>query len=1642
LELVPTLLDQFLAAYKSNPKLQQQYRSTTTASTNGSTDAPSDSFSPPFAFFNEFFSLAVRYTGTDLVNGTSDTKTEAVPAKKKQKQSKNYKTSPDESEQNTATTIESTTKPITPWHPLSLRIIANLLGTYLHHDIYRPTNDAASKRQLRFFEIVCENILTFARASTSGGGGSKDMENDVVFEAWRMLLQLDYTVVHSRVEEILPFLLMTKSTTSDSNSKHQPHSLSFIAALLKTYTQSRQLDVFFRVLCRSILEAEKNGEAEHGEGKLAGSDPEMSVVFSAGALAEISRCVSSTLPHQVTSILQVLLTNLTQSYLPTATTSPRSPSTLTRLFTTIITAIAPHLLTWTSIQQSSFTDLITKCYAEFLQPALAWVRNRLLAADNESGSGKRKHKAGEGKEIVKSVLRPVLDLHLALCRVSDAYWARSVTSESVERGIQVARVCGDAGVWAVETQLALHHVDRLLNTTTITTTTAASQEETDLVCRTIIEKVFERLNELLVPYYSGSNGNGAAESISEKTDDRDAKEYVEMELGVAIWMAVATYMPAICRVANPTHLQTIVTILLKTLDEAASTGDGRRQEFRKRMANVTVMLLGSARFYEMKPIRDLLFPTLRTILQERIKPFLPSVPTSPTPKSKLKKKQKRKSGNADDMDIDESPAPSSHLHVASQVVLDLLQANAVIDANDSIMSKLVAPFSSHPKKTCLDLEYKPSSQSKSNSNEKDGHTTDAIQALHRLTSLLSFLNLFPLVYFTPQERDVAGRLMYALEVLVTRYVCDDGTSVARCDLVEEVVRFVAVSRRIGVRFLVNREDKLFTLNSVDYLLWCINASQLYDTLIPSESLHVTGAHRKAIMDNTFRVVDVTFRKLLQKVRNPPSSHQPTSTDAKNSATAASSQGLSYLSKWVSILQDRLQKEPQHSSSASESSSSAGLWWSCVAHFLQIVVEWVEAHKKKSSHDDKQNAANKMDIDDERPSNPASVLDQALPITDNFCNAIESSVTDRLHQLLNLVGVKVQEGSDDVDGGARSTLLDLTLEQVNKYAAVFRVFESLIKYKKSKVEANLQESFTLLSSLLQIIPVFHTAISTTNPDSNDSEKHEQLGLLCCEFFVTYCQHAFGTSVQNAGKDTDKDESRGEGDEEDDKMEEEEDEKEGIKSREEGQEKGTMLMDGISVSWTLQVMRALLETTWSYDASSEIKAKITKACTWLIRNTTESQYTHLVHQILSLLRHNTTFLVSALAPSKQQHPTRSIHIRRHQHSIDASLHILSTLLSEPNRHLGRRLLKRKVPVVLMQLGRLVQDSGSIDTMVSVFQLVTKMVVDKFLDIRAEDVGLILHMCTILASPSCLSRYISRKLSSSARSTRPQRKQGRHENEGDDEMTLLPSMEEASNLFDSVCRLLLAVLRHRREPVLACIPLLMGPTLHSNHDDDTAAGAVAPSIVNHYQQQPFALISCRSPLPASCAESFSRVLQGIGQKGLVVVGGGSGAGGAPGLEGEGTSSNVGTSTPGGGDAAVTAATARTSAMIKPFAKHVIYPIAEYISIQLSQRPIASTDDFASAKVSEPQGPARKAALVEGIYALLDVCGDIEREFLLQALGQGGFALFTSNSSGAMDLIGMQGVAVAGAGGGHAGKDAARAYLKQLVSDWIKYHRYTGKI
>ncbi|KAI8575003.1 hypothetical protein K450DRAFT_181472 [Umbelopsis ramanniana AG] len=130
---------------------------------------------------------------------------------------------------------------------------------------------------------------------------------------------------------------------------------------------------------------------------------------------------------------------------------------------------------------------------------------------------------------------------------------------------------------------------------------------------------------------------------------------------------------------------------------------------------------------------------------------------------------------------------------------------------------------------------------------------------------------------------------------------------------------------------------------------------------------------------------------------------------------------------------------------------------------------------------------------------------------------------------------------------------------------------------------------------------------------------------------------------------------------------------------------------------------------------------------------------------------------------------------------------------------------------------------------------------------------------------------------------------------------------------------------------------------------------------QDQTFSLLTDHAPLNEMCARSYARLLDSLGDQ---------------------SATNTANTTNG-----------KSHNLAKAFSKHSPYIIAEYLSVQADP-------------ISTISLPALKSALRPGLFSLLDICGEHERDMLMSAIDT-----------------------------------SQKMLLKTLYADWAKTHRYTGR-
>jgi hypothetical protein len=196
-----------------------------------------------------------------------------------------------------------------------------------------------------------------------------------------------------------------------------------------------------------------------------------------------------------------------------------------------------------------------------------------------------------------------------------------------------------------------------------------------------------------------------------------------------------------------------------------------------------------------------------------------------------------------------------------------------------------------------------------------------------------------------------------------------------------------------------------------------------------------------------------------------------------------------------------------------------------------------------------------------------------------------------------------------------------------------------------------------------------------------------------------------------------------------------------------------------------------------------------------------------------------------------------------------------------------------------------------------------------------------------------------------------------------------QDANDIFEGIFKVLSGILKNRRQQLVQVITPFTAILETLVHCFRSLHPSVAISTRKRkqdnkkrmLQDQTFSLLTDHAPLNEMCARSYARLLDGLGDQGAT---------------------NTANTTSG-----------KSHNLAKAFSKHSPYILAEYLSVQADP-------------ISTISLPALKSALRPGLFSLLDICGEHERDMLMAAIDT-----------------------------------SQKMLLKTLYADWAKTHRYTGR-
>ncbi|CAO3606615.1 unnamed protein product [Mucor hiemalis] len=122
--------------------------------------------------------------------------------------------------------------------PAYLKTLCKLLNELLQWNVYTARNDDIAKSQQEVLTNFADDIIVYI-------GDSKKYNQNLVFDLADILLQIDFSLIETRVQSLWPVLLNPEDTAQES-------CLKLAKSILNTYAASRQMDVFIQDLIAHI----------------------------------------------------------------------------------------------------------------------------------------------------------------------------------------------------------------------------------------------------------------------------------------------------------------------------------------------------------------------------------------------------------------------------------------------------------------------------------------------------------------------------------------------------------------------------------------------------------------------------------------------------------------------------------------------------------------------------------------------------------------------------------------------------------------------------------------------------------------------------------------------------------------------------------------------------------------------------------------------------------------------------------------------------------------------------------------------------------------------------------------------------------------------------------------------------------------------------------------------------------------------------------------------------------------------------------------------------------------------------------------------------------------------------------------------
>ncbi|KAG0170859.1 hypothetical protein DFQ28_001467 [Apophysomyces sp. BC1034] len=444
-----------------------------------------------------------------------------------------------------------------------LESLGRIMREIVELNIYSARNDDVGKAQLAVLEEIANETISYL-------SDSKKNDQSLVLTLANTLLQLDFSLIETRITSLWPIMLNPVAGAEDA-------CLTLATSVLQTYTASRQIDGFVNDLLVSLQD-------------MAFADVYMLLekpLFSRPFLKEFSTCISKYMPaSQAIEIFDRFAQDMRAAIDvsgPVAKKQKRSQQAKPQRryiarFIAIYFVEFVHALRLTQSQKHNFEKVTMEFFEQFLKPGLI--------------------KWKDDTTTVESTVIPALQIHFTLTNVLyDVYWKQladsdrqwlattfaSIFKESKEQDTRTARIA-----LVYTTNVMLQHV----YFTCLSNVDPAESQTMDLI-NLVLDIVLDGHDSKL--YSSGWDGSLI------HLHDKD-------EVRIACWKLITDeWFDIVCRFVQGVRAEKFTSMVLLSLVDGAPAN--------QRIATLTIQslnesLLRSANFYEARCFKECSISTI------------------------------------------------------------------------------------------------------------------------------------------------------------------------------------------------------------------------------------------------------------------------------------------------------------------------------------------------------------------------------------------------------------------------------------------------------------------------------------------------------------------------------------------------------------------------------------------------------------------------------------------------------------------------------------------------------------------------------------------------------------------------------------------------------------------------------------------------------------------------------------------------------------------------------------------------------------------------------------------------------------------------------------------------------------------------